>query len=210
VSVSAELYPWVTVAAIAWGLLDVFFGYKIFKITLAVLGGLVGGVFGQAAGGALSPGNMGQILGFVIGALLGAGLAWLLYIAAVFLAGFGFGATLGILLLSHFNHMVAMLSGCVLGIIGGFVAVKMQQMLIILSTALIGSFRTIVAVGYFTSRLDWITYFQNPQKLPILIDTNTWMFPAIIVLAVLGVVVQLGLGGSSGPSGKKKDKAKQD
>lgn len=204
-SPSAELYPWITVAAIAWGLLDVFFGYKVFKITLAVLGGLVGCVFGHAAGTALGFGLTGQAVGLIVGGLLGAGLAWLLYLAAVFLAGFGFGATLAILLLSHFNHMVAMLSGCVLGIVGGFVAVKMQQVLIILSTALLGAFRAVVALSYFTSKMDWLWYFENPQQMPALIDTNTWMFPAILGLAVLGVFVQFGLGGSA-----KKEKRKDD
>jgi len=33
-----ELYPWFSVAAIAWGVLDCFFGYKVFKITLALVG----------------------------------------------------------------------------------------------------------------------------------------------------------------------------
>ncbi|WP_438481111.1 TM7S3/TM198-like domain-containing protein [Oleiharenicola lentus] len=203
---SPELYPWITVAAIVWGLLDIFFGYKVFKITLAVFGGLVGGVLGQTAGVALGYGLTGQIIGFVFGGLIGAGLAWLLYLAAVFLAGFGFGATLAVLLLAHFNHMAAMLGGCVLGIIGGFVALKMQQVLIVLSTSLIGAFRVVVALAYFTSKIDWFWYFQNPQNLPALIDNNTWMFPAILVLAVIGAVAQFGLGGSSG----EKKKAQKD
>ena len=41
---SAELYPWFSVAAIAWGVLDCFFGYRIFKITLAVVGIVYGAV----------------------------------------------------------------------------------------------------------------------------------------------------------------------
>lgn len=205
-SPSAELYPWITVAAIAWGLLDVFFGYRVFKITLAVLGGLIGGLFGHAAGVAMGFGSMGGLIGFIVGALLGAGLAWLLYIAAVFLAGFGFGATLAVLLLAQFHQMVAMLSGCVLGIVGGFVAVKLQQMLIILSTSLLGAFRVVVALSFFTHRMDWLWYVQNPQDVPALIDSNTWMMPAILVLAAVGVFTQFGQGGA--PAGKKAKEKK--
>lgn len=200
---SVELYPWLSAGAIAWGILDCFLGYRVFKVTLAILGGLLGMVFGQAAGAALGLGSGGEIGGMVVGGLLGAGLAFLLYLGAVFVAGFGFGATLGILLLTHYNHMVALMSGCVMGIIGGFLAVKLQKVLIMLSTALLGSFRAILALSYFTSRIDWLHYFQQPQHIPALIDNNAWMFPSILALAVVGVIAQFELGGSSG---KKKAK----
>jgi Domain of unknown function (DUF4203) len=203
VNPSVELYPWLSAGVIAWGLLDCFFGYRVFKVTLALLGGLIGAVFGQAAGVALGMGTGGEIGGLIVGGLLGAGLAFLLYVAAVFVAGFGFGATLGILLLSHFNHMVALMSGCVLGIISGFLAVKLQRVLIILSTALLGSFRALLALSFFTSQIGWVYYVQQPQQIPALIDGNPWMFPAILALAVVGVIAQLELGG---PVGKKKAK----
>lgn len=201
--IKAELYPWISAGAIAWGLLDCFFGYRVFKVTLGIVGGLLGMLLGQAAGVAMGLGTGGQI-GVMIGAgLLGAGLAFLLYTGAVFVAGFGFGATLGILLLTHYNHMVALMSGLVLGVIGGFLAVKLQKVLIILSTALLGSFRAILALAYFVNQLDWFYYYQKPQELPAVIDHNSWMFPSILGLAVVGIIAQFELGGSSA---KKKTK----
>jgi len=204
---SEELYPWISAGALAWGVLDCFFGYRIFKITLAVLGGVIGVVFGQAAGAALGLGAGGEIGGLLVGGLLGAGLAWLLYVAAVFVAGFLFGATLGILLLANFNHMVALLSGLVIGVIGGFLAVKLQRVLIMLSTALFGAFRAMLALSYFTSRMDWLYYFQHPEQLPALIDNNAWMFPSILALAAVGVIAQFELGGTAA---KKKPKEKDE
>ena len=199
---SAELYPWISAATIAWGVLDCFFGYKVFKVTLALLGGFMGVVFGQAAGRALGMGPAGEIGGMIVGGLLGAGLAFLLYVAAVFVAGFGFGATLGILLLANYNHMVALLSGCVLGVVGGFLAVKLQRILIMLSTALLGSFRAMLALSYFTSQIGWLYYFQQPQQIPALIDGNKWMFPSILALAAVGAIAQFELGAAAG---KKKN-----
>lgn len=204
---SAELYPWISVAAIAWGILDCFFGYRVFKITLALVGGLLGAVAGQLAATALGFGPGGITASLIVGGLLGAGVAFLLYIAAVFVAGFGFGATLGILLLAHFNQMVALLSGCVLGVVGGFLAVKLQRVLIMLSTALLGSFRAMLALAYFTNQIDWLFYFRQPDQLPALIDGHPWMFPAILALATVGVISQFELGGSGA---KKKSKGKDD
>lgn len=195
---------------IAWGLLDCFFGFRLFKIMLAVTGGLAGVIFGQAAGAALGLGPAGEIGGMVVGGLLGAGLAYLLYIAAVFVSGFLFGLALSILLLSHFHQMVALLGGCVLGIIGGFLAVKLQRVVIILSTSLTGAFRTIVALSYFTGRMDWAFYLRQPAQVPALLENNGWMLPAILALAVVGVIAQLELGWSGETKAKKKPKAKDE
>lgn len=202
-----QLYVWMSVAAIAWGLLDCFFGYRVFKITLAVVGGLLGLLLGQAASIALGLGSGAEVIVMIVGGILGASVAFLLYKGAVFVAGFGFGATLGVLLLTHYNDMVALMSGVVLGIVGGFLAVKLQRVLIILSTALLGSFRTILAITYFTGKVDWIYYYQQPQQMPALIDNNAWMLPSVLGLAVVGAIAQFEMDGSFA---KKKNPARDD
>lgn len=203
----ADLYPWISVATIAWGVLDCFFGYRVFKITLALLGGLLGATGGHAAALAMNLGPLGLTIALIAGGVLGALLAFLLYIGAVFIAGFGFGATLGILLLANVHQMVALLSGCVLGIVGGFLAVKLQRVLIVLSTGLLGAFRAVLAMAFFTNQLDWIFYWRHPDQMPALIDSHAWMMPAILALAVVGVIMQLELDGGGG---KKKAKDKED
>ncbi len=208
--IDAELYPWFSVAAIVWGLLDCFFGYRVFKLTIALLGAVAGALLAQAGAQAAGLGSGGELAALLVGALLGAGLAFLAYIAAVFVAGFGLGATLAILLLSHFHHMVALLAALVVGVIGGLAAVKLQRVVIILATSLMGAFRAIFALMYFTNQLDWLYYFRQPQQIPAVIDTNTWVFPAVLVLAAVGALAQFeiggGKGGKSGGGTKKKDK----
>ncbi len=205
VQFDAEPYPWISAATIAWGVLDCFFGYRVFKVTLALLGGMLGAMGGQAAAVAMGLGSGGQVAAMIVGCVLGAGLAFLLYIAAVFVAGFGFGATLGVLLLANFHHMVAMLTGCVMGVIAGFLAVKLQRALIMLSTALLGAFRAMLALSYFTNQIDWLFYFRNPAQIPALIDGNKWMFPSILALAAVGVIAQFELGGSTDKKKESRD-----
>lgn len=207
VHIEPDLYPWFSVAALVWGLLDCFFGYRVFKLTIAILGAVAGALLGQAGAQAAGLGSGAELAALLVGALVGAGLAFLLYIAAVFVAGFGFGATLAILLLAHLNHMVALLAACIVGIIGGIAAVKLQKVVIILATALMGAFRAILALMYFTSQLDWLYYYRQPQQIPALVDNNAWVFPAVLVLAAVGSVAQFEIGaGKAGGSGKKKDK----
>jgi hypothetical protein len=203
VQIEPELYPWLSIACITWGVLDCFFGYKVFKITLALFGALLGAGLAHALARHFGANQVVELISLIAGAMLGAGLAFLLYIAAVFVAGFGFGATLGVLLLANYHHMVAMLTGVVLGIVGGFLAVKVQRVLIILSTSLLGAFRTVLALSYFTSQIDWFFYIRQPDQMPALIDNNGWMFPSILALAAVGVVTQFELGGGRGSDDKK-------
>jgi hypothetical protein len=201
----ADLYPWISAGAIAWGLLDVFFGYRVFKVTLAVVGGLIGLAAAHGLGTALGLGQGAQVVALVLGALVGSGMAFLLYLAAVFVAGFGFGVTLGVLLLANQHQMVALLAGVVMGIVGGFLAVKAQRVLIVLSTALLGSFRAMLALTYFTNQLDWLYYFRQPDQMPALIEGNGWIFPSILALAAVGVITQLELGGAKESRKKSKE-----
>ena len=204
---SAELYPWYSVALMTWGALDCFFGYRVFKITLALVGALLGIGFGQAVAAALGFGPGGATASLIVGGVLGAVLAFLLYIAAVFVSGFLFGASLGILLLANYHPMVALLSGCVLGLIGGFLAVKIQRVLIILSTGLRGAFCAVLALAYFTHQIDWLFYARAPDQLPALIASNPWMLPAVLALAAVGAFAQFEAGESGG---KKKSKGKDE
>jgi len=207
VPVDPDFYPWLSIAALAWGVLDCFFGYRVFKITLALFGAMLGLWAGHFLSLQLGANPLVETIVMIAGAVAGATLAFLLYIVAVFLAGFGFGATLGMLLLAHYHQMIALLTGLVLGLVGGFLAVKVQRVLIILSTALLGSFRALLALSYFTSHIDWVFYYRQPEQMPALIENNGWMFPAVLALAAVGVITQLELGGN--PAGPKSTKEKK-
>lgn len=185
-----ELYPWISSAAIAWGLLDCFLGYRLFKVTVAVLGGFLGATAANLAATALGLGHVAILTAMAVGLLIGAALAFLLYLGAVFLTGCGFGAVLGILLLAHWSQVAAVLGGCVLGVVCGFLALKLQRTLIILSTSLLGAFRAALALTFFTDRMDWAYYLRQPEQIPALLEGNGWMLPAIVALATIGTIVQ--------------------
>lgn len=201
-----ELYPWLTVAVLIWGLLDCFLGYKVFKATIGLLGALTGGVIGRTVGLQLDLGLGWEITCLVTGTVLGGFTAFFLYLAAVFLAGFGFGATLGVLLLAHQHQMMALGVGLVLGLIGGFLAIKLQRVLLVLATALLGAFRATLAASYFVSHTDWLFYLAQPQQTPALIAGESWIFPTVLVLAVAGAVIQFETGGGKAAGKKKSDK----
>ncbi len=186
----------------AWGLLDCFYGYRVFKVTVTIVGAVIGAYLGLLASVPLGLHGAWQIVGPVVGALLGGGLAFFMYLATVFIAGLFFGFGLGVLLFANYNHNLALIAGCGLGLVGGFVALKVQKILLILYTALLGAFRALLALMFFTERLDWAYYLsQKPQQIPALIDNNAWLLPATVALAAAGVFTQFGL--ESKGEGKK-------
>jgi hypothetical protein len=184
----------ISAGTIAWGLLDVFFGYRFFKITLAIAGGLIGLVAsGGVAGAMVERPAIATVLG-VVGTLLGAALAIPLHFAVVFVAGFGSSAALALLLLANQHQMVAVAAGIVLGIIGGVVAVKLERIMIVLFTSLFGSLRAVLALTYFTSQIDWLFYVRQPKEITALLYGFSLVIPLtlILVLTVVGVRFQLG------------------
>ena len=190
---------------IAWGLLDCFLGYRVFKVMVTVWGAVLGAYVGQVAAAALGLQLAGQIGGLLVGALLGGGLAFMLYLASVFVAGVFFGLTLGMLLFAHFDPSLALIAGCGLGLASGFIALKLQKILLILATALMGSFRALLALMFFTHRIDWMYYLvQQPGQIPVLVENNAWLLPATLTLAAVGAWAQFGLGGKES---NKKDRA---
>ena len=179
---------------IAWGLLDCFLGYRIFKITVALSGAVTGLYCGQAAAVALGLGLGGQVGLMLVAGLLGGGLAFMFYLGAVFVTGLLFGLTLGVLLFANFHPGLALIAGCGLGLIGGFTAIKLQKLILILGTALLGAFRALLGMMFFTQQLDWARYlFQQPRQIPVLIDHTAWLLPATLTLAAVGAIAQFEL-----------------
>lgn len=185
-------------------------GYRVFKVTITIMGAVIGAYFGQSVAAHFSLGVAGQMGVLAAGALLGGGLAFMLYLAAVFVTGLLFGLTLGLLLFANFTPAVALVAGCGLGLIGGFIALKLQKILLILSTSLVGSFRALLALMFFTQRIDWAYYLiQQPRQIPALIDNNAWLLPATFTLAVVGALAQFGFDGKDSAKKERSGEGKK-
>ncbi len=129
-------------------------------------------------------------MGWLLGAVAGGVLANLLYLLAVFLVGFGFGAVLALLLLANVDPVASGLGSLVAGVVTGLVALKLQRVAVVMSTAVVGAFRSLMALMYFTHGLDWLYYYRAPEQLPALVEANAWLLPATLVLAGLGAIAQ--------------------
>lgn len=190
---------------IAWGALDCFFGYRVFKFTVVLLGAAAGAVLGRQLFVEVL-GLAGDIrwAGLAIGALLGGALAFGLYLLGIFLLGFSLGFMLAPGLFPAAGEWTLMAIGAGAGIVFGLVAMLAQRLLISVGTAWSGSLRVVIGVAFFVEGLDWAFYAANPHQIGVLLSERTWMLVVFLVLGAVGLVAQLSGGGGA----RKKDPEK--
>jgi len=139
----------IALASIGLGALYCFFGYRIFRVLL----GILGFILGAAAVAAVAWDVFGRdqqvivILAGLVGGVIGAVLMVMLYFVGVFLLGAWLGSLLGVLLTGGGGSTVEIVIIVTLAVIGGIMAVIFQKLMIIVSTALSGSWVIVSGVS---------------------------------------------------------------
>lgn len=170
--------------AVGLGLLSCFFGFRLFRVILALLGFLLGFSLGLALFG----GDQ-QVTAIIVGIILGivgAAIFYALYFIGVALSGAVLGAFLAVTLMSALNidinalGVVLVVVGIILGTV---IALAINKLMIILSTALSGAGGVIYGAAYFLPGL-FLTIRQNSVS-PTLVGGIAWL-----MLAIAGIVYQ--------------------
>jgi hypothetical protein len=172
------------------GLIECFFGYRVFRIILAILGFFVG------AGIALQLISTNQpvlmVLVGIIGGLIGSLIFYYLYFIGTFLAGIALGATFGSLLAANLNVApnVTTILVAIGAIIGGMLGLVLSKYIIMLSTAFTGAAQVIYAAVLL---LPGTQLVQNATQVTIQIGQTQWLIMtlAILVLGAVGFAAQL-------------------
>lgn len=201
------LPAWFTTAAsagmMAFGAGEVFFGYKLFRVTLFILGGAAGGIptFLISWDQIDDPNAVwiGLGLGVMAGLIAGA-LSFFLYKLGVFLCGAALGVTVAIVLnLSVLYKLPGgnapfIVAAVFLGLGFGFLSYYYMRYSMIAATSIVGSYAFIRSVGYFggnypANEFDIEQELQNGQtNLPWQIYAY---FAGWLALCFTGVFVQI-------------------
>ncbi len=172
------------------GLLNCFFGYRIFMVLLVITGLLLGGIAGGAAGHAIGDGSAPvTVLGAVLGALIGAVLMVTSYLIGVFMVGAFAGAIAGTALSACFADRPEPVLLLILAIIGGVLALVIQKYVIIVATAFNGSFGVVLGVAHLFMA-DAIRLAAGRNGLRQLGGWGYILFLSWIALGIAGIIVQ--------------------
>ena len=192
------------------GVVSCFFGYRLFRIVLAIGGFIIGSLAASSVFGVSDTGPM--LVAALIGGLIGAAILIAAYFVGVALVGAALGATAANLLFAATDQDPHFLVLVLLTVVGAASAMYLQRYFIIVGTGFGGAWTLIVGVmallGDATARTAaasgdvWVMYPLEPAP------GQGWVPIAWIVLSLIGLGVQLGwTGGEKGRVGRRKKKS---
>lgn len=194
---------------LAGGIVSCFFGYRLFRIVLAIFGFILGALAASSIFGMSDTGPM--IIAALVGGLVGAAILFAAYFVGVALIGAALGAAIANIVFSASDRDPHFLVIVFFSIAGAAASMYLQRYFIIVGTAFGGAWTLIVgAMALIGDRAAmaaaaagdvWVAYPLNPAP------GQRWVPIAWLVLSCIGAGVQLGwTGGEKGRVGKRKKK----
>ena len=187
------------VVLIVGGTISCFFGYRLFRIVLAIAGFILGWAFASSLFGASDTGLM--IGAGVLGGLAGAGLLIAAYFVGVALVGAGLGVLVAHLMSSALGTEPGFLLIVLCSVIGAVGSMYLQRYVIVIGTAFGGSMTLIdgvmaalgnrAAAAAALSGDIWVFYPTNPAP------GQRWVVFAWLILGAIGMAAQLGWSGGA-------------
>jgi hypothetical protein len=193
------------------GIVSCFFGYRLFRIVLAISGFILGAFIASSLFGVSDTWPM--IAAAAAGGLVGALILFFAYFVGVALVGVGLGAAVANMAFSTGQADPSVIVVIGLSVLGAAIAMYLQRYCLIVGTSFWGAWMTIFGavaligdrstLAAALSRDVWVAYPLNPAP------GQRWVPIAWIVLSLIGAGVQLGLtGGERGRVHRRKKKSK--
>jgi hypothetical protein len=185
---------WVAILFVAGGLITCFAGYRLFRFVLGLYGFFAGAMIGSSS---VDPSStLAVIMGFIVGGVVGAVLMVLAYFVAVGLVGAALAATLlhfGWKLIGGDPPTLLVIIVCV---IGAVVALQIQRWVVIVGTAIGGAWTAMTGIGAFMGEPKTMTAATSAPNMWVvypldLMPPTTWLVAGWVVLALVGMVVQM-------------------
>jgi hypothetical protein len=192
------------------GIVACFFGYRLFRIVLAIFGFILGALAASSVFGASD--TVPMLVAAIGGGLVGAGLLIAAYFVGVALVGAGLGALVANLLFSASGRDPQFIVLVLCSVAGAVGSMYLQRYVIIIGTGFGGAWTMIVgamaligdraAMAAAASGDVWVAYPLNPAP------GQRWVPFAWVILGLIGTGVQFGwTGGEKGRVVRRKKKA---
>jgi Domain of unknown function (DUF4203) len=192
------------------GIVACFFGYRLFRIVLAIFGFILGALVASSLFGTS---DTAWMLGAaLLGGLVGMGLLTAAYFVGVALLGASLGALFANVVVPLVWHDPHFLVVVVCALAGAIASMYLQRYVIIFGTGFGGAWTLIVgtlalignraAMSAAMTGDVWVLYPLNPAP------GLQWVKYAWVILGIIGAAVQLGwTGGEKGRVRRKKKKS---
>jgi len=177
----------IALVAIALGVVQCFFGYRIFKVILGITGFILGGLLAGYLVYNLTESQLLGIIAGLVGALIGAGLMAGLYKLGVFLIGALFGGVAVSALFGLAGGSPPTWLVVILAIVVGILAVLFQKLMIVMSTSFLGSWWAVSGIAAVLGVIQMPSLQGFPPGLRS--APASWLI-GWFVLGIVGFIVQ--------------------
>jgi hypothetical protein len=192
------------------GIVSCFFGYRLFRIVLAIFGFILGAGLASSVFGVSDTGPM--VVAALVGGLIGAGIMFAAYFLGVALMGAVLGAAVAHMAFSAAGRDPHFLVVVFLAIAGAAASMYLQRYFIIVGTSFGGAWTLLVgamalvgdraAMAAAAAADVWVAYPLHPAP------GQRWVPLVWLVLGAIGAWVQLGYtGGEKGRVGRRRKKS---
>ncbi len=179
------------ISLIASGMITCFFGYRLFKVVLAITGFVTGGALAWTVLTAAGYGQWVTIAGTLLAALVGGVAMFSLFFAGVFLFGCAMGLLMAVVVLSAIGSELNVVAVSIFALVNGLVTLWFRKVLVVASTALTGAWSVLSGVAYFVGDLDLVGALAKPE----LLRTQGGLYYAVLALWLLlgisGIAIQM-------------------
>jgi hypothetical protein len=174
------------------GLLTCFWGYRLVKVSLGIIGFVTGAFGGWELGLALANNHMGIALGCALGGgLVGMALCVGVYFLGIFLLGAAAGAVVAAACFNGVGQQIQPVVFLVLPVAFGVIALLVQKFMIILSTAFSGAYLVIAGIWTFVADSgDPSRIWLYPRQNGSLGNLGLGALVLWVLLALLGIATQ--------------------
>jgi hypothetical protein len=186
--VGSNLEIFILTLGIVIGCFQCFFGYRTFKAMLFATGFLLGFAAGVVSYGLFARNESYAFISGIFGGILGAALMGVLYLVGLFVLGACLGGILVVVLYTLFQSPPHPEILGVSALILGALTLKFQKFMIILVTAVEGSWLMIMGMALLLQ-----SGFTSPDPYYFFYPTNIRMeifFPIWLLLAIVGFMYQ--------------------
>jgi Domain of unknown function (DUF4203) len=176
------------------GIVACFFGYRLFRVVLAIFGFIFGAALASSLFGVSD--TWAMVAAWIIGGLIGAAVLMAAYFVGVALVGASLGVTIANIFFAAGDRDPKFLVVVASAVIGAIAAMYLQRYFIIVGTAFGGAWTMIVGalamIGDKAARQAaasndvWVVYPLDPAP------GRRWVTAAWVVLGLIGAAVQLG------------------
>ncbi len=194
----SEMPAVVALIPLAIGAISCFWGHRLFRVVLGIVGFIVAGFLAGSFVFTLSGGSVVvAAIAAVVGGFIGAFLVSFIYYIGVFVLGAAGGWILGTIVTGVAGYDSRFVIGIVLAVLCGILAVVFQRIILIVATATIGAWN-IVAALYFLAGGVWYSplVFWNPGWMFQIDGARFYLiFVFWLALSIVGIIFQMRFGG---------------